>query len=550
MTVSIDILQIWMDAREDEHLEFKEAKRNFHFETLVKYCVALANEGGGRMILGVTDKLPRKVVGSQVFPDLEKTKADLIERLRLRMDVEEISHPDGRVLVFQIPSRPIGMPVQYKGAYWMRGGENLIPMTPDLLQRIFAESGPDFSAEICTSAQLGDLDPNAVEVLRQLWQSKSPDQDISARPIEQLLSDAELVVDGQVTYAALILLGKREALGKYLAQAEVIFEYRSNEAPGPAAERHEFRQGFLLVLDEIWRLINLRNDRQSFQQGLFVWDVPTFNERVVREAVLNAVSHRDYRQGGSVFIRQYPRRIEIVSPGGFPPGITPDNILRQQNPRNRRIAEALSKCGLVERAGQGFDFIFSESIRQSKPLPDFSHTDAYSVSLTLHGEIQDPEFLRFLEEIGQERLATFGINDFLVVDLVHREQPVPDDLQSRVNHLLEQGIIERVGRGRGVRLMLSRRFYRHIGKAGTYTRKRGLDRETNKELLLKHIRDNRKEGSQLKELVQVLPSLSYVQVQKLLQDLRIKGQIHKVGNTKAARWYPGDSPSGIMPKNK
>ena len=106
-------------------------------------------------------------------------------------------------------------------------------------------------------------------------------------------------------------------------------------------------------------------------------------------------------------------------------------------------------------------------------------------------------------------------------------------------HLLEQGIIERVGRGRGVRLLLSRRFYRYIGKAGVYTRKRGLDRETNKELLLKHIQDNRNEGSQLKELVQVLPALSYVQVQKLLQDLRMNGQIHKIGNTKAARWYPG-----------
>lgn len=550
MTVSIDILQTWMNAKEDEHLEFKEAKKNFHFETLVKYCVALANEGGGIMILGVTDKLPRKVVGTQVFSNLEKTKAGLIERLRLRMDVEEISHPDGRVLVFQVPSRPTGMPMQYEGAYWMRGGEDLIPMTPDLLQRIFAESGPDFSAEICISAQLGDIDQNAVEVLRRLWQSKSPDQDISTRPIEQLLSDAELVVDGRVTYAALILLGKREALGKYLAQSEVIFEYRSNEAPGPAAERHEFRQGFLSMLDEIWRLINLRNDRQSFQQGLFVWEVPTFNERVVREAVLNAVSHRDYRHGGSVFIRQYSRRIEIVSPGGFPPGITPDNILRQQNPRNRRIAEALSKCGLVERAGQGFDFIFSESIRQSKPLPDFSHTDAHSVSLTLQGEIQDPEFLRFLEEIGQERVTAFGINDFLVVDLVHREQPVPDDLQSRVNHLLDQGIIERVGRGRGVRLMLSRRFYRHIGKAGTYTRKRGLDRETNKELLLKHIRDNRKEGSQLKELMQVLPSLSRAQVQNLLQSLKHEGYIYKVGATKGARWHPGKSPSGIAFEKK
>ena len=548
MTVSVNERQTWINAKEDEHLEFKEAKTKFDFEKLVKYCVALANEGGGRMILGVTDKLPRTVVGSRAFPDLAWTKAGLIERLRLRVDVEEIQHPDGRVLVFQIPTRSIGVPIQYKGAYWMRGGEALVPMTPDQLQRIFAEASLDFSSEICTSARLDDLDPTAVDVLRQLWQRKSPDQDIVTRPDEQLLADAELLVDGEVTNAALILLGTRKALGKYLAQAELIFEYRSNEVPGPAAERHEFRQGFLPVLDEIWKLINQRNDLQHFQQGLFIWDVPTFNERVVREAVLNAVSHRDYRHGGSIFVRQYPRRIEIVSPGGFPAGITPENILRQQNPRNRRIAEVLSKCGLVERAGQGFDRIFRECIQQSKPLPDFSHTDAYSVWLTLHGDIQDQEFLRFLEEIGREQVAAFGLDDLLVVDLVHREQPVPDDLKPRIGHLLDLGIIERVGRGRGVRLLLSRQFYRHIGQAGVYTRRRGLDRETNKELLLRHIQDNRKQGSQLRELVQVLPALSYVQVQKLLQELRIKGQIHKVGNTSAARWYPGGPLAGIMPK--
>ena len=260
---------------------------------------------------------------------------------------------------------------------------------------------------------------------------------------------------------------------------------------------------------------------------------------------MNAVSHRDYRHGGSVFVRQYTRRIEIVSPGGLPPGITPENILRQQNPRNRRIAEVLGKCGLVERAGQGFDLIFRECIRQSKPLPDFSHTDAHSVWLTLHGDIQDPEFLRFLEEIGQERMATFSTNDFLLVDLVHREQEIPDFLKSRLEHLREEGIIERVGRGRGVRFLLSQRFYRRIGKAGTYTRKRGLDRETNKALLLKHIQDNRQEGSRLKELRQVLPSLSRPQVQALLRDLKIAGRVHKVGATKAARWYPGRPPSGI-----
>ena len=407
-------------------------------------------------------------------------------------------------------------------------------MRPDLISRLKFVPLPDWTT-----------DPAAVEVFRQLWQRKSPDQDISIRPTVQLLTDAELVVDGEVTYAALVLLGTHKALGRHLAQSELIFEYRSNDVPGPAAERQEFRQGFLSVLDDVWRLVNQRNDRQPFQQGFFVWDIPTFNERVVREAVLNAVSHRDYRHGGSVFVRQYPQRIEIVSPGGFPSGINPENILHQQNPRNRRIAEVLAKCGLVERAGQGFDLIFRESIRESKPLPDFSHTDAHTVWLTLHGDVQDPEFLRFLEEIGREQVAAFGVDDFLVVDLVRREQRVPDPLRSRVEHLLEQGIIERVGRGRGVRLLLSQRLYRRIGKAGVYTRKRGLDRETNKELLLKHIQVNQDEGSRLGELVQVLPALSRAQVQNLLRSLKHEGRIHKVGTTRAARWYPGKPLLGI-----
>ena len=550
MTVSTSELQTWMDAREDEHLEFKEAKNRFDFEELVKYCVALANEGGGRIILGVTDKPPRKVVGSRAFPDIDRAKTGLIERLRLRIDAEEVQHRGRRILVFQVPPRPLGVPLQYKGAYWMRGGDALVPMTQDQLRTIFAESSPDFSSEICTSATLDDLDPIAVDVLRQLWHRKTKDQDILTRPLDRLLTDAELLLDDEVTYAALVLLGTRKALGRHLNQAEVIFEYRSNETPGPASERHEFRLGFLPVLDEIWRLINQRNDLQHFQQGLFIWDVPTFNERVIREAVLNAVSHRDYRHGGSIFVRQYPRRIEIVSPGGFPPGITFENILWQQNPRNRRIAEVLGKCGLVERAGQGFDSIFRECIQQSKPLPDFSHTDAHTVWLTLNGEIQDPEFLRFLEEIGREQVALFGLYDLLLVDLIHREQPVSDELIPRIERLLDRGIIERMGRGRGARLLLSRQFYRYLGKAGTYTRKRGLDRETNKELLLKHILDNRKEGSPLRELKQVLPSLSRHQVQSLLRGLKSEGRIFRIGTTRAARWYPERPTSEIASKDR
>ena len=133
MTTTSQKLQQWLNAKESEHLEFKEAKNNFHFEKLVKYCAALANEGGGSIVLGVTDKRPRRVVGSLAFADLERTKAGLIEKLHLRIEAGEIAHPDGRVLVFTAPSRPIGVPVAVEGAYWMRAGEELAPMTPDML---------------------------------------------------------------------------------------------------------------------------------------------------------------------------------------------------------------------------------------------------------------------------------------------------------------------------------------------------------------------------------------------------------------------------------
>jgi ATP-dependent DNA helicase RecG len=412
-------------------------------------------------------------------------------------------------------------------------------MTDDQLRAIHEETGADFSASICPGAVMGDLDTEAIEAFRAMWQKKSPGQDLSHHSANQLLRDAELVLDGGMTYAALILLGTRQSLGRFLGQSEIVFEYRSGEVPGPASKRHEFRQGFLPILDTVWRLINLRNDLQHFQEGLFVWDVPTFDEHTIREAMLNAVSHRDYRNGGSVFVRQFPHRIEIVSPGGFPPGITPENILWQQQPRNRRVAEALARCGLVERAGQGFDLMYRECIRQSKLLPDFTHTDANQVSITLHGKIQDPEFLRFLEQIGKDRTATFSTTDFLVIDRIHCKLEIPEPLKPRLSHLVEEGVIERVGRGKSARHLLSRSFYRFIGKSGVYTRERGLDRNTNKALLLTHINDDQDTGSKMEALRQVLPSHNRSQIQVLLREMSKEEIVHVHGTTKAALWYPG-----------
>lgn len=545
MNTSVERLESWLAEPEAERLEFKEAKSNYDYDKLARYCSALANEGGGRMILGVADKRPRRIVGSQAFPEPGHTVARLTRSLQFRIHFEEIRHPKGRVLIFTAPPHLLGVPVQYEGVYWSRAGEELKAMPPEQLRRIFDEAAPDFSAELHPRAVFSDLDPALIEQFRARWRRKSGNAALDRLNHRQLLEDAELTQEGKLTLAALILLGTNVALGRYLAQGEVIFEYRSSEATLAHQQRIEYRQGFLGTLDSLWTTLNLRNETLHYQEGLFIGDIPALNEAVVREAILNSVAHRDYRRPESVFVRQFPRKLEIVSPGGFPEGITVENLLWKQFPRNRRIAEACARCGLVERSGQGANRMFEESIKEGKPKPDFTGTDAHQVSVTLRGEIQNPEFLRFLEKVGKERLASFTTSDLLILDSIQMDIPLAAELQARVPHLLEQGIIERIGRGRGSRLMFSRGLYRHLGKAGSYTRQKGLDRETNKALLLKHIQANSATGSALPELQQVLPALSRDQVKKLLQELKAEGAVRlwPLAARRSARWYPAKGPS-------
>jgi len=533
METSIEQFEKWIVGREDEHLEFKRAATQFSFDDLVKYCFALANERGGKLILGVTDKRPRQVLGTQAFHDSDKIKMNLFDKFRYSVPIEELYYQNKRVLIFHVPSRPIGVALNENGTFWMRRGESLVGMDSEQIRQIHAETGPDYSAEICEKAVFSDLDPSGIERFRAAWIRESKNPGLAALSLEQLLSDAELVIEGGVTYAALILFGTNRALGRYLADAEVIFEYRSREASIPYQQRENYRQGLFLFLDDLWKTINLRNEVQQFQSGLFAYDIPTFNERVVREAVLNAVCHRDYRKQGSVFIRQYPRKLLVHSPGGFPLGVTAENIIGKHIPRNRRVAEAIEKCDMVERSGQGVDMMFQESIKESKAVPDYAGTDDYEVRLTLQGDIQDPRFLRFLEQIGQETLDAFDTIDFLALDAIYHQKRLAAEWKMRLPHLIELGIVERSGR----KYLLSRRFYAFLNQKGEYTRRRGLDRGANKALLLQHIADNDKEGSRLYELRQVLPHLSEWQVQGLIRELKEENKIYNSGRTRAALWH-------------
>lgn len=532
-----------LNAKEGEQYQFKEAKRRFDFGEATCICCALANCGGGRLVFGISDKRPRQVVGSKAFDQPERTRKGLIDKLKIMVDFQLYERNGNRVLVFEVASRPLGLPVQVDGVAWWYEGDSLIPMPEEIRHRIYEEIGFDFSGSICQGARLSDIDDIAVEAFRSKWIEKSGNKRLKSKSKEQLLHDCEAITDDGITYAALILFGKKSSLGKYLPQSEIIFEYRSSNTSGPANQREEFRVGFFACYNRLWELVNLRNDIQHYQEGFFVFDIPTFNESVVREAILNAISHRNYQFAGSVFIRQYPDKLLVESPGGFPIGISVDNILDRQVPRNRRIAEILALCGLVERSGQGMNIIYETSIKEAKQLPDFTGTDDTFVSLTLHGLVLDKRMLSLINKIGNDRLEILTTSDFLVINTLFYERPLNKNLRPRLKRLTEMGLVEHIGRNKYV---LARSLYSAVGKPGVHTRIVGLDRETNKELLVKHIHDRMPEGSPFKEFYQVLPGHNRSQIQVLLRELRKEGRIHNIGNTSAARWYEGEDPEESM----
>ena len=539
--MSIAELERLMTEPEDENLEFKKAENRFGVDELTKYCVALANERGGRIVFGVTDKRPRRVQGTTAFAQPEQARKTVMDRLRIPISFDVIEHPDGRVVVFTVTSRPIGVLLQYDGQFWERTADSLVGMnlSSGRAREIAAELGTDFSATICDGLTFDDLDTQAIENFRQRWILSSENDRLATLSIPQILADIEVVDGSSVTFAALILFGRREAIRRHLAQCEIVYEYRATEAAGPAAQRENLTDAFFGIYDRVWDLVNRRNDQQHFQDGPFVLNLPTFDERAVREAILNAVSHRHYQMAGNIFLRQYPDQLIVESPGGFLPEITPENILNRQSPRNRRIAEVFALCGLVERSGQGVDLMYERAIRQSKPHPDFSASDDHTVVLKLNGRMLDPAFVRFLQQYMPVELDKLGTDDWLALSRIAGERPLSDNLQLRVNNLLSKGLIERVGGGRFILPLI---YYKFHDQESTYRRLRS--REEQKEQLEKCLEPYRLDGVPIGDLQHMIPEVEQKTLRRLLQELQDENRVHSDGENRWTRYFPGPSEAG------
>jgi len=533
MKTTLEQFTHWLKQPEGLNLEFKTAKNSFSKDKdLPDYCAALANEGGGKLILGVTDG--RVVVGTNAFSGTyNKLPHELLQKLKIRIDVEELNHSDGRVLVFHIPARHKGQRVRSTGDYTypMRVGESLVEMDDHKTRQILNEVQPDFSATIVEGMTTDDLDPDALKNLKSIWADKKKRPEILNYSTHKILDALNLIENNRLNYACLILLGKKSFLDRLLADSEIIFEWRST------ATHHDFREcwrePYFKIHDVVWQIINARNFRIPYQDGLFQKEIMAFDEKSVREAWLNAITHRDYSiRGRSIFILANSKSITIESPGGFLPGITPENVIDQKSWRNRRLAETLEKVGLVERSGQGMDDIFAHCIRDGKGLPDLSSSDHYSVVIKIPAQVQDKSFVLFLEKVARENQILLDVHEILELERVRRgESMVNADLKKK---FLKAGIIEAVGKTSGTKYILSHRYYETIGQSGKHTRLKGLTRDQIKELVLNHIRAGK--PSRREDLISGFSEYLPQDISNILQELKKNGKIFYDGSSLKGRW--------------
>jgi ATP-dependent DNA helicase RecG len=412
----------------EDRVEFKEAKTQFSYnsgrKSVLGYVSALANEGGGYLVLGVRESVPHEICGSSAFDGREgKLEQDVYRDLKIRIRTQTLYEGDNRVLVIEIPSRPVGKLVYFEDVPLMRIGESLTKMSDEEIFRILSENEPDFSATVCKELTFEDLDTEAVKVMKERYAVKQENETFKTLPDMQILSDLELTVNEKFNYAALILLGSRQALRKYLPNAAVTVEYRLNHSMINYTARQEFQEPLFTAIDKIWAYINqpASNPLLHFRYKFNIYDVLSFKEDVIREAVLNACIHRSYSFPDDVFIKQYPDEIIITNAGGFPPGVNDGNILTvNSRPRNKRLTEVLQKTGLIERSGQGVDRMFYQCLMDCKPLPDFSRTDSTQVDLRLKAEILDGAFYLFLNEVQSNRQDKLNIFDLLTLDKVRQ----------------------------------------------------------------------------------------------------------------------------------
>jgi len=402
------------------------------------------------------------------------------------------------------------------------------------------------------SAASEDLDPLESERLRRLV-STAPD---GADRVLATLSDQELLsalglteADGRTTAGALLLLGREQSLARFLPAHEAAFQVLR----GLEVETNEFFRGPLLRLsEELFSRFRARNREEELDFGLLRVPVAAFSWTAFREAIANALIHRDYTRPGTVHVQWNEHQLEIASPGGFPSGIRLDNLLvAPPHPRSPLLADAFRRAGLVERTGRGINRMFAEQLRVGREAPDYGRSSADHVVAVLPGGPADLAMTRWVLEQEQRTGKPIGLSDLQVLAELSRERRAKTTQLAKVmqrgeaesRHLLtrmvERGRVEARGEGRGRSWHLSAAAHRALETPAGYVRVRGFEPLQQEQMILQYVEAH---GQITRAQAVELCSITSQQASRLLRRLASEGRPTKHGERRWSTYRRPDRP--------
>jgi len=387
MTTTPEQIDLWRASpSESQRLEFKEAKTQFDNGKLYRYCVAIANEGGGNLLLGIVDKPPRPVVGTKAFNNPVKMAEKLFEAVGFRVEIEEVQHPGGRVLVFHIPSRPRGTAYHLEGTYLMRSGEALVPMSEDHLRRIFAEGGPDWLEESISNVYdaqevVALLDTQMYFDLIGLPYPTTRDGVLERLQSEHLL-DKIPGGYGVRRLGALLLAKNLGEFPEISRKAPRVVLYRGTSKMETTLDQIGGK-GYAAGFQGLVQFVMSQLPQNEIIEDALRKEVKMVPEVAIRELLANALIHQDFRIGGtSMMVEIYANRIEISNPGE--PIVPIERFIDGYQSRNERLADLMRRMGICEEKSSGIDKVIHAAEVYQLPAPNF-HTSHQRTVVTLYG---------------------------------------------------------------------------------------------------------------------------------------------------------------------
>lgn len=538
-------------------VEFKSDRKRLPDAELVEAVVCLANAEGGELWLGVEDDgtptglhpehalltgLPG-LVSARTSPALA-VQVDAVEIGGVR--VARIAVPKGQTEIATAAGVYLRRRIKHDGT------PECAPMLPhDRASRQAHLGLADTSAQAVAGATLADFDPLERERLRQAVQQYGGDRvllELDDEALDGALGFTTRQPEGGrvPTLCGLLLIGREAALRELAPTHEFAFQVLEREA----VHFNEFRRYPLLkALD--WLETNFRpyNPEEELQVGLFRVPVPRVDLAAFREAVANALIHRDYHRLGAVHVRLDDAGLTVSNPGGLVDGVTLANLLTTEpRPRNRTLADAMKRIGLVERSGRGVDTIYRGMLKFGRPAPDYGRTDASSVVLRLPTEAADLDFRRLVVEEERRRSSELPIDSLIALAALRELKRVSaDELAARIQRdaasakrtleaLTEAGLVEAHGNARGRNYTLSAAVYGASGNKAGYTRQAGFAPIQHEQMVLNYARQH---GQIRRAEVMELCRLSEGQAKDLIKKLKARGLLVQHGERRAAYYTAG-----------